>query len=41
MTRSAAGHGALARGKYCADQQHLGFQPSRVAKQHGEGMEYG
>ena len=43
------GHGALARGQYRADQQDLGFQPGlpsaptggRVAKQRGEGMEYG
>ena len=35
------GHGALARGQYRADQQNLGFQPGRVAKQRGEGMEYG
>ena len=34
-------HGALARGQYRADQQDLGFQPGRVAKQRGEGMEYG
>ena len=35
------GHSALARGQYRADQQDLGFQPGRVAKQRGEGMEYG
>ena len=34
-------HGALARGQYRADQQDLGFQPGRAAKQRGEGMEYG
>ena len=34
-------HGALARGQYRADQQDLGFQPSRAAKQRGEGIEYG
>ena len=34
-------HGALARGQYRADQQDLGFPPGRVAKQRGEGMEYG
>ena len=34
-------HGALAGSQYRADQQDLGFQPGRVAKQRGEGMEYG
>ena len=34
-------HGALAWGQYRADQQDLGFQLGRVAKQRGEGMEYG
>ena len=34
-------HGALARGQYRADQQDLGFQLGRAAKQRGEGMEYG
>ena len=42
MTRSAA---ATVRwplwGQYRADQQDLGFQPGRAAKQRGEGMEYG
>ena len=33
--------GALARRQYRADQQDLGFQPGRVAKQRGEGVEYG
>ena len=32
---------ALARGQYRADQQDLGFQPGRAAKQRGEGIEYG
>ena len=31
----------MARGQYRADQQDLGFQPSRAAKQRGEGIEYG
>ena len=31
----------MARGQYRADQQDLGFQPGRAAKQRGEGMEYG
>ena len=43
------GHGALARGQYRPEQQHLGFPPSlpsaptggRVAKQRCEGNEYG
>ena len=35
------GHGALARGQYRPEQQHLGFPPGRVAKHRGEGMEYG
>ena len=34
-------HGALARGQYRADQQDLGFQPGRAAKQRCEGIEYG
>ena len=34
-------HGALAGSEYRADQQDLGFQPGRAAKQRGEGMEYG
>ena len=36
----AAAHGALARGQYRADQQDLGFQPARAAKQRGEGMKF-
>ena len=35
------GHGALARGQYRPEQQHLGFPPSRVGKQRYEGNEYG
>ena len=34
-------HGALAGSQYRADQQDLGFQPGRVAKQRGQGIEYG
>ena len=34
-------HGALAGSQYRADQQDLGFPPGRVAKQRGEGIEYG
>ena len=34
-------HGTLAGSQYRADQQDLGFPPGRVAKQRGEGMEYG
>ena len=29
------------RGKYCADQQHLGFQPSSILEQRCEGKENG
>ena len=35
------GHGALARGQYRPEQQHLGFPPGRVGKQRCEGNEYG
>ena len=34
-------HGTLARGKYRAGQQHLGFPPGRGAKQRCEGDENG
>ena len=35
------GHGALARGKYRADQQQLGFLPGWAGEQRCEGKENG
>ena len=35
------GHGGLALGRYRADQQDLGFQPSPAGKQRCEGNQYG
>ncbi len=35
------GNLALARGKYCPDQQNLGFEPSPVLEQRCEGKENG